>query len=328
MKKRIFSILFISTIILLAFTANSFSFNWDTLLRRMEMIRFPRFDRREFLYSIGGKNNTQENFTHNTKILYKSLLSTDLQVKAKTIIVISKLGFKNFKITFLSMLKTEKNSFLKRLIIWGLGCIGSNKDVLALIQYSHNVREPVILNSLSLAIGKIARRGGNAQPLEYLLKNSNNLMVKCSSILSLGKIKSRSSIALLIKYSKSDISEIRFCSLVSLAHILKKEDNYKMYLFKLVDNETSNYVLAAIYYAILKSEGFHKGVYKRLIGMLHIRGASRAAVDFLVDLPFAKSFAYLRIALNRTSSIYIQRRIHYIIAKLRTKSSYISLGQS
>ncbi len=312
MKKWIF-------LIILILPVTSHALNWNRYFRRMDTVRYSRFDIDDFLVSIGGKKYSKENTEINRIALMKALSSNKLDVKAKSIIVISELGLKGFIDKLLSMLKTVDHRTLKKLVIWGIGSIGSDKHVLALIQYSHKISDQVILNTLSLAIGKIARRGGSVNPLIHLVKNSESFLVKSSALLSLGKIRAKRALPLVISKVKSNVKEVRFCAAIAMAHIVEpNEEEYRSSIYRWAKKESSYYVRAALYFAILKIYGWDQEVYKALLKFLKIPGVSSAAMDFLSALPFRQGIKYLNWAYNISNNRRVKSRIMFVKYKLKS----------
>jgi hypothetical protein len=314
MKKRIY------VIIIVALSIPLYSFNWSRYFIRMDSVRYTPFDVKDFVKQIGGKSHSRKNHSHNTNVLYKAIMSNDTSTRAKAVITIAKLKYTNFSKTLLSMLNIEREKPVIKLIIWGIGSIGTNDDVLALTQYSYKITDKKILTTLSLAIGKIARRGGSIQPLIHLIKTTDSLMVKCSSLLSLGKLKAREALDVVYHHSKDRVKEVRFCAAIALSFILSPADNYKEKLYDLINNEASDFVRAALYFAVLKTEGYAPPFYKRLVGYLMLHdGVSGAAADFLSDLPYKDGIGYLEIAFRSAISKRVKRRIEYVMIAIREK---------
>lgn len=311
MKKLI---IFIALIIPLS----SFTFNWEKYFKRMDSVKIPRFNHEQFVLSINGKRFMPENVEMNKETLRNALNSPEVSTVSKAIIVIVELKWTEFAEKFLEMLKQEERFELKKLIIWGIGSIGENQHILALVQYSHRISDYEILNTLSLAIGKISRRNGNPNPLIHLVQNSEDYMVRCSSLLSLGKIKSRNALPIVIEYARNNVKEVRFCATVALAFILNPSDESNQNeMIGWVKLEHSNYVRAALYFALLKIYGWNEDIYKRMIGLLNIPGVSSAATDFLSALPFNEGIRHLDWQANMTNSEMVRVRIQYIKMQLR-----------
>ncbi|HCL57185.1 MAG TPA: hypothetical protein DHW82_09295 [Spirochaetia bacterium] len=333
----------ISILILIHLFSVSYSKDlWEKYLNRMEQFTPPEID--ETLYIDLLKNRyklppveieIRDEETGEMKTVLKEQEEPGLNyflenaindeegaIRRAALIYIVKNKLTDFSKIVVDKLPKIEDVTEKKLLIWAFGEIGNSDDVLAMVEYLRNERNPYILNLLAAAISKIAEKDGSIMPLILLVQNSNNLYVKSTSIIGLGKVGDPRALPVLWKLSgEHQAKEIRFCAILALSSVLNNDEN-KMEKINTLRGQfftaSSNYEKLAIAYTIQKTTGFDLGLYNFMLGFLKTPVFNEVALDLLEELPFIQGKDRLEIVAINYPEIPIKSRIYDLIHKLRS----------
>lgn len=339
--KKIFILLFICNL----FSEGYAKDLWEKYLIRMENYNPQSIDEALLLELLekrytgrieengDGKNKNIENQYENKEnieqkkernisfLVQKALEDEEGAIRQAIVIYIVNNKLRQYARQIVEKIEKTEDVTEKKLLIWALGEIGNEKDILAMVEYLRNEKNPYILNLLAAAISKIAQSSGSIQPLIILLENSNNLYIKATSLIGLGKIGDPRSFPIVWKMAtEHPTKEIRFCAVIALSNIMKKDEKLTERLNVLWHNyhqANSNYEKLALAFTIQKLGGFNLGLYNFMVNFLKLPVFNEVAMDLLEELPYPQGRDRLEIAAMNQPNHIIKNRINELVYKLR-----------
>jgi hypothetical protein len=298
---------------------------WEKYLVQMEQFKAPRIDEKVLLDVLRARYPLSENKQENIEeLIRKGLEDNEGAVRKGSILYLAKHRMRCFSKILVEKIPEEAHVAEKKWLIWAFGEVGKSEDVLALVQYLRNEKNPYLINLLAAALSKISHKDGNIEPLLLLAQNSRNLYVKSTAILGLGKIGDSRAFPMLWKMAVDHpVKEIRFCSVIALSSVMMKGSKQMAGQLQKLKNRFqaagSIYEKLALAYTIQKVGGFEKGLYTYMVGFLDKPVLSEVAIDFLENLLFPQAEDRLEMVLTTYPAHMnaVKKRINNLLVTLR-----------
>lgn len=252
--------------------------------------------------------------------LRKGLLAEEGAIRKASLVIIVKNKYKGFSRLLLEQISKTQNITEKKWLIWAFGELGKSEDVLAFVEYLKNEKNPYIMNLLTASISKVAQKDGSITPLMILANNSDNLYVRSTAILGLGKIGDPRAFKTVWDLAiKHPVKEIRFCAVLALSSVTKRDKdlNQKLEILKgrfLISKST--YEKLALAYTIQRLSDFEAGYYMYMTKFLTDKYLKEVAMDLLENLPFYQGKSRLEIVMVNYPQGLMKQRIRSLAMKL------------
>jgi hypothetical protein len=283
-------------------------FDWETYFARLERIQTMNILPQAFINTMGNRYLGTEDQVYHTdeaaciNILKYGINDDSRVIRDRALNTAVAGNYRGIVPHLIERLRVEENKGIKKKLIWAAGKLGNEDIVLPLTQFLRNERDQELIAFLALALGRVGGTGDEIRPLLYLAENSRHLLVKCSAILGIGRLRINEGKDILWSCTSYPAHEVRFTAILSLTFLDYNESEGKDQLMDVYNRDSSIYVKLGVAYHMLKRYGYETSyvqyISRRLDDIYH-----RAVVlDFMQDLGYPYFVNVLRVAQSRAEN--------------------------
>ena len=304
-------------------------FNWEKYFKRLENITTYPMSPTYFINKMGNEYFGTKNKIYSDKrknaieILRIAVKDKNQRVKRNSIEIIVRKDVKEVLPDLIDRIKSENDKLIKKYLIWAVGKIGTEKQVLPLTQFLKHEKDTELRAMLSLALGRIGGTGDEIRPLLYMAEHATDLLVKCAAILGIGRLKIDEGQDILLKTLNHAFHEVRYTSILSLTFLkLKDENKVKEIIEKKFSEEGSLYVRLVCAFFILKRFGYDSKYANFLVYYLDDRYHKMAILDFMENLRYPKFIHAIELRYKKAKSSNAKLMYGIVLKRMKNPSSY------
>lgn len=315
----------ISLLLLMVFSTglyanNKFPFNWEKYYENLENVYYPAVDMEEFINQLGAYQfgNTDVNYceTNLDGVLALGINDENPTVRLKCIYLIKERHLSDFVPKMVERLSIEEELSVKKQLIWAIGHLGSESEVLPLTQYLRRETNTELQSMLALALGRLGGTGDEVGPLLYLAENSSYFYVKCAAILGIGRLELEEGKEILRESLNHRNKEVRFTAVLALTFLPTEDPEITDKIYDLFAEDNSIYVNIVSSFYLLKWGGYNRHYGEYLVSWIRDPVYQYPALDFIMCLGFRQFLWPLKNVEEDLTNLGLRMQINAVIAMI------------